>query len=315
MGRPSAIPIAPGLRFGRLTVVEQTGLTSNGGFRWKCRCDCGNISYPGATDLRQGLTQSCGCLRKDTTRERTTKDMTGLRFGRLTVISRDGLAPRGPARWKCRCDCGNVTQSGGHDLRRGKIRSCGCWHKEINHERFTRDIAGQKFGRLTALHQTGERRDGRIMWRLRCECGREIDCSSHGLLGARTRSCGCLQREYAAQLKYRHGGCKSLLYRCWRNIKKRCLNPKNQAFKNYGGRGISMAPEWAGDFAAFKEYVDRNLGPKPKGDYSIDRIKNHEGYFPGNLRWATRTEQNHNTRRNPIEKVVTAMLVECRNKT
>jgi hypothetical protein len=53
---------------------------------------------------------------------------------------------------------------------------------------------------LTALHQTGERRDGRIIWRLRCECGREIDCSSHGLLGARTRSCGCLQREGVAQL-------------------------------------------------------------------------------------------------------------------
>jgi hypothetical protein len=72
-----------------------------------------------------------------------------------------------------------------------------------------------------------------------------------------------------------------------------------------------MAPEWIDDFQAFRDYVDQNLGPKPKGDYSIDRIENHEGYFPGNIRWTPRTVHNHNTRQNPIEKVVTAVLVEC----
>jgi hypothetical protein len=54
--------------------------------------------------------------------------------------------------------------------------------------------------------------------------------------------------------------------------------------------------------------VDQNLGPKPEDDYSIDRIENYEGYYPGNLRWAPRTVQNHNTRRSRVEKTVSAAL-------
>jgi hypothetical protein len=61
----------------------------------------------------------------------------------------------------------------------------------------TKDITGRKFGRLTALHRTGESRNGRIIWHFRCECGREIDRSSQGL-GIRIKSCGCLQREDVA---------------------------------------------------------------------------------------------------------------------
>ena len=71
-----------------------------------------------------------------------------------------------------------------------------------------------------------------------------------------------------------------------------------------------MAPEWIEDFQAFQVYINKTLGPRPKG-YSIDRIENDEGYYPGNLRWATSTEQAHNKRSSKINKVIDAILREC----
>jgi hypothetical protein len=142
MGRPSPIPISPGLRFGRLTVIEQAKSTSPSNPRWKCRCDCGKVTQPHAADLRRGTTKSCGCI--------AAKDMTGLRFGRLIVINRVGSTSSGQARWECRCDCGNSTQSHGADLRRGRTQSCGCLKRKIMRNRFAKDLAGQRYGRAKA---------------------------------------------------------------------------------------------------------------------------------------------------------------------
>ena len=303
------IPIALGQKFGRLTVVGPATSTSPKNPRWECRCDCGKTTRPHAGDLRRKTkpTRSCGCL--------AIKDMTNLRFGRLTVIGQTE-STSSQARWKCQCDCGNITQVEGGGLRRGTTRSCGCWLKDIMRERFSKDLAGQRFGRLVVLHRAGKSRHGQTLWRCRCDCGRETKVMT-GNLG-RTKACGCLHRECAAQLNYRHGGTHggkaSPLYSCWLRIKSRCLNHKDKVFKNYGGRGISIAPEWIDDFSAFRNYVDQNLGPKPKGDYSLDRIENYEGYFPGNLRWATRTEQAHNSRRSKIDKIFNTIIREHANK-
>jgi len=217
----------------------------------------------------------------------------GVRFGRLTVVGRAGSSPSGEARWKCRCDCGNFSQPLASSLRRGTTQSCGCYHKEITRKRFARDLAGQKFGRLTVLYRAGRSRNGSIIWRCRCDCGQEIE-SRAAVLGTNTKSCGCLQREQTAQRAYRHGDArsndkKSPLYVCWCNIKTRCLKPKDRGFKNYGGRGITIAPQWVDDFRAFRDYINQNLGPKPNG-CTLNRVDNDQGYFPGNLRWSTRDD-------------------------
>ena len=81
-------------------------------------------------------------------------------------------------------------------------------------------------------------------------------------------------------------------YRAWANAKNRCTNPKNQSYKDYGARGIAMAPIFMGSFKTFFEEV----GVKPSAEHSLDRIDNSKGYEPGNLRWATRTQQNRNSR-------------------
>jgi hypothetical protein len=79
----------------------------------------------------------------------------------------------------------------------------------------------------------------------------------------------------------------------WRGIKTRCLDPKSDAFERYGGRGIKICTEWADSFEAFLAYVGR----KPKGK-TVDRINTNGNYEPGNVRWATRKEQNCNTHHN-----------------
>lgn len=81
-------------------------------------------------------------------------------------------------------------------------------------------------------------------------------------------------------------------YVCWQSMRDRCANPKNRSFADYGGRGITVCAEWERSFAAFLAAV----GPKPSPAHSIDRIDNERGYEPGNVRWATRTEQNRNKR-------------------
>lgn len=75
--------------------------------------------------------------------------------------------------------------------------------------------------------------------------------------------------------------------------KSRCNNPNELAYKNYGGRGIKFLFATLDEFAAWVLY---NLGPRPGTEYSLDRIDNNRHYEPGNLRWATRTEQARNKR-------------------
>jgi hypothetical protein len=99
---------------------------------------------------------------------------------------------------------------------------------------------------------------------------------------------------------------KHPLYHTWNGMVRRCNDPKNINYPHYGGRGILVFEEWAEKgshgtsktpqgFLRFLDYVNKNLGDKPKG-YSLDRICNEYGYFPGNIRWADNYTQNNNRR-------------------
>ena len=102
------------------------------------------------------------------------EDLTGQKFGRLTVVERTEdriTSKRRHIRWDCTCDCGTkhviVTTS---SLKSGNTKSCGCLQKEKAHDVFFKDIAGQKFGRLTAIERV-ENQGKKVMWRCLCECG------------------------------------------------------------------------------------------------------------------------------------------------
>lgn len=102
----------------------------------------------------------------------------------------------------------------------------------------------------------------------------------------------------ANRRRTRHGHAaddkKSKLYRTWGSIKRRCFNPNTPHYHRYGGRGITMHPEWAADFAKFADEV----GEPYADNLSLDRIDNTKGYEPGNVRWATHREQSNNRENN-----------------
>ena len=107
----------------KLLVIEKVII--NNQLKWKCRCDCGNITYVNSSSLLNGHTKSCGCLQKEVAHNNTFIDLTGQQFGKLTVLE---LAPKknGCIMWRCQCECGNIIETRGTDLRYRKNRSCGC---------------------------------------------------------------------------------------------------------------------------------------------------------------------------------------------
>lgn len=158
-----------------------------------------------------------------------------------------------------------------------------------------RDLPGQKFGRLTVLAY----RNANSV-EVRCECGTEKVVRMDGLRRGDTVSCGCKRREHkpseaarkAQQTRGRRSATHRAEYACWNNIKYRIFKTDHPAYPNYGGRGLTMEPEWVDDFEAFFAHV----GPRPSPEMSIDRINNDLGYVKGNLRWATPVQQTANRR-------------------
>lgn len=108
-------------KFGNLIAIERVD------GRWLCRCDCGNTSLVRFTDLKSGNTKSCGCLHKQMMSETKSKDITGKRFGKLTVIEKIGVNNKKRIIWKCLCDCGSYTNI--QTSKFGVTKSCGCLHK------------------------------------------------------------------------------------------------------------------------------------------------------------------------------------------
>ena len=189
-----------GKTFGRLTVVEQVpapaGVTGREAW-YRCTCQCGGGITTRGTSLRRGITQSCGCLRREVTQARNQTqaaqrhDLTGQRFHRLVV---EGVLPQrqgGQRVWLCRCDCGRQHQATTGGLRSGGVKSCGCLPTRVPD-----DLTGQRFGRLTVLALTEARgSNGGAVWQCQCDCGAQCQVPEGNLRQGRTVSCGCVRRE------------------------------------------------------------------------------------------------------------------------
>lgn len=123
-----------GQRFGRLVVLKQDNnyVSPNGNTntKWLCQCDCGNIVSVMQPNLRNGDTQSCGCLHLERISNDRIIDLTGQKFGMLNVIKRieNKEYPSGGRhiQYLCQCDCGNHSIVTGSNLSSGHTVSCGC---------------------------------------------------------------------------------------------------------------------------------------------------------------------------------------------
>lgn len=176
--------------------------------------------------------------------------------------------------------------------------------------------AGDSFGRLTVLYDSGQRRHKAVVWECLCQCGNRAQVSTNELRKGDTRSCGCLQREKAAlSMRALHDAVAAgerihsrtvhamhdhPLYETWQAMRQRCNNPNASNFNRYGARGIRVCPQWD----SFPQFV-ADVGPKPTPSHTLDRIDNDGNYEPGNVRWATPKAQAANRRPRSLSTTAT----------
>lgn len=189
-------------RFGRWTVEERADTMK--GVYWICRCDCGTRKVIRGTSLTSGNSTSCGCYSSEKLRELRILNLTGKKYGNLTVLFqvKDFLSSvngKKRSRWKCKCDCGNITYVNGTDLTSGNTRSCGCYKEQRTSETHFQDLSGQRFGMLLVLkrvedHITTENGRTRPQFLCKCDCGNFKIIQKDSLMNG-TSSCGCLNSQ------------------------------------------------------------------------------------------------------------------------
>ena len=153
------------------------------------------------------------------------------------------------------------------------------------------DLAGQKFGFLTVLSRSGTSAGAtkKARWLCLCDCGNTVVRESQYLRTKHRplpRHCGCQHGNKT------HAMTHTRPYRIWTNLRRRCLNPSDKDWKNYGGRGISVCADWLQSFDSF--WLD--MKDTYQSHLSLDRMDNNGPYCKQNCRWASASEQSNNTR-------------------
>lgn len=159
------------------------------------------------------------------------------------------------------------------------------------------NLIGQRFGRLTVLSKESMNKYRKITWLCKCDCGREKIIVSGHLRSGHTKSCGCLAKEQSiknGKKNITHGMRNTNIYITWIQMVSRCKNKKSKSYHNYGARGITVCKRWL----RFKNFYT-DMGDRPVG-LTLERKNNNKGYSPDNCKWATRKEQNNNSRGNVL---------------
>lgn len=148
-------------------------------------------------------------------------------------------------------------------------------------------LKGQVFGQLTVVEDLVPKR------KCLCSCGKETYVKSQSLKSGHTKSCGCLGLQALKEGRETHRLTGSYNHELWMRMKARCYYTNKKYYKKYKENKIGVHEDWRTDFESFNKYLNEVLGPRPE-NYTLDRIDNKKDYEPGNIRWASSSEQCQN---------------------
>lgn len=155
------------------------------------------------------------------------------------------------------------------------------------------NLLNRRFDKLSVVSLLRKTRSGKI-WLCICDCGNEISKVTTQLTRIKDGKTGCRSCESKSRSdsKAIHGGSRTnttgrlRLYKTWKGMRDRCNNPGSSSWKYYGGKGISISPDWS-DFQYFKDWA---LANGYEDHLTIDRIDPNKNYSQENCRWLTKSE-------------------------
>ena len=154
---------------------------------------------------------------------------------------------------------------------------------------YAKDLTGQKFNMLTVIERVENAPNGNAQFLCLCDCGNQVIVTGSHLRNNEVKSCGCI-----APGKPKHHESNTPLYKKWKDMLRRCEDPKRPCYANYGGRGIQVCNEWH-DYENFRDWTNST---RDDSSLTLDRIDVNGNYCPDNCRWVNQKTQQNNKRNN-----------------